>query len=69
MGVVANVVPFTENAIRAYLEACIEFWRGSHVDYAAYYVDAFQSMHCSLFGETCEIAEKRLSEPREVRMI
>jgi len=53
------VVPFTPANVRAYLDATIRYWRlwvGDATDQrgeiAAYYVDAYQSVRISLFGET-----------------
>jgi len=50
-------VPFTEKDIKDYLDGAIRNWRkirdesvvDSHI--APYYVDAFQSVRVSLFGE------------------
>lgn len=52
-----STVPFTEKDVKAYLDDCIVFWRKEKntVDgdpvMAAYYIDAFQSVRVSLFGE------------------
>jgi hypothetical protein len=53
-----STVPFTEKDIKSYLDECIVFWRDKRdnsVDtehtMAVCYVDAFQSMRTSLFGE------------------
>lgn len=58
---VLSTIPFTEEAVRDYLDECITLWRG-HVNgeygedhpyrkIASYYVDAYQSVRISLFGE------------------
>lgn len=53
-----NVVPFTQEDVRKYLDKCIVFWRkkrdggGEDAKMAEYYVDAYQSVRVSLFGET-----------------
>jgi hypothetical protein len=47
--------------IKQYLDQCIEYWRkvkfeepdGDH-PYAYYYIDAYQSMRVSIFGEELE---------------
>ncbi len=50
-------VPFEESKVKEYLDNCIVFWReqresgGEMSAIAVYYVDAFQSMRTSLFGE------------------
>lgn len=60
-------VPFTEEAVKAHLDGCIRFWR-ERIDrdaadedvlrrtlaqsLAQAYLDAFQSVRTSLFGET-----------------
>lgn len=53
------VVPFDRESVRRYLDDGIRHWRGIRalpasdplVDMAPYYVDAFQSVRISLFGE------------------
>ena len=56
-----STVPFTEKDVKAYLDECIIFWRkkgyaasGEPV-MSAHYVDAFQSVRMSLFGELLPI--------------
>ena len=55
-----TVVDFTEIAIKDYLDGCIRHWRNKNdVQYfgpdesfmASCYVDAFQSIRVSIFGE------------------
>lgn len=48
-----NVVSFTPEAVKDYLDRCIRFWR-KHQDekIKVFYIDAFQSVRVSLFGET-----------------
>lgn len=54
-------IPFSRKAVRDYLDECIRFWR-AHIkgergddhpyrQFAHIYVDAYQSMRVSLFGE------------------
>ena len=50
-------IPFTENSVKNYLDECIDFWRknrndGLQTEKAKYYIDCFQSVRSSLFGET-----------------
>ncbi len=55
-----TVVPFEEDKIKAYLDKAIIHWREYYKDalgeqeelIASCYVDAFQSVRISLFGET-----------------
>ena len=50
-------IPFTEKDVKAYLDECIKHWRNirdsesEKKDMAIFYVDAFQSVRTSLFGE------------------
>jgi len=56
-----TTVPFTEKSVKGYLDECIIFWRKERdtlpienepgIRMAEHYVDAFQSMRMSLFGE------------------
>jgi hypothetical protein len=57
-----STVPFTEKDVKAYLDECIVFWRQKRdvnlgadkipeFNMAVCYIDAFQSMRMSLFGE------------------
>lgn len=53
------VVPFERSAVAAYLDDSIRYWRSERLStkperatMAIYYVDAFQSVRVSLFGET-----------------
>lgn len=50
-----ETVPFKQEAIKDYLDQCITFWRKQQKDTsdekAVYYIDAFQSVRTSLFGE------------------
>lgn len=52
-----NVVPFTKEGVKEYLNTCICFWRKSKEPYAKYYVDAFQSVRISIFGKVLEQGE------------
>lgn len=50
----ADVVLFTKSEVKKYLDACIRYSRSSHDkgdEGALYYVDAYQSVRMSLFGE------------------
>lgn len=44
-----------KKSILKYLDGCIAFWRNKrdneNCEYAKYYIDAFQSVRKSLFGE------------------
>jgi len=55
-----ETVEFTQEAVKGYLDMCIHTWRRKRQDatsdddekqMAIYYVDAFQSVRVSLFGE------------------
>lgn len=57
----ASTVPFTESDVKAYLDRGIRAWRIKRDDQkngledrgiAVYYIDAYQSVRTSLFGET-----------------
>lgn len=44
-------LPFEEDAIRDYLDACIRHYRESDDSAAHVYVDAYQSVRTSILGE------------------
>ena len=46
-----DVIPFTREDVKTYLDRCIRRWRSDSRECAMYYVDAFQSVRTSLFGE------------------
>ena len=48
----AQTVPLEREAVREYLDSCIHYWRDDPSPHAQYYIDAFQSVRTSLFGET-----------------
>lgn len=51
----ANTVPFEQSEIKNYLRRCVLHWRVKDAEgdeVAKYYIDAFQSVSMSLFGET-----------------
>lgn len=51
---IKTTVEFTEKEVKKYLDDCIRFWRDKRKEgnkMAMYYVDAFQSVRSSLFGE------------------
>lgn len=53
-----ETVTFTKKAVRKYLDDCIAFWRkkrergGEDTFMNEHYIDAYQSVRISLFGET-----------------
>ena len=48
-----ETIPFTEEDVKNYLDKTIESWRKKKDDETAeYYIDAFQSVRTSLFGDT-----------------
>ena len=56
-----KTIPFKEDAVKAHLDKHIRYWRGEcskDPDYAFYYVDAYQSMRYSLFGERLPLKEQ-----------
>lgn len=63
-----STVQFTEKDVKAYLDECVVFWRKkrdnplikeqSRIRMAEHYVDAFQSVRMSLFGELLSIKEE-----------
>jgi hypothetical protein len=51
----ANTVPFEKSEVKNYLRRCVLHWRVKDAEgdeVAKYYIDAFQSVSMSLFGET-----------------
>jgi hypothetical protein len=52
-----NIIEFTPEAVKAYLDKCILHWmeqKSKHVEIdskSLYYIDAFQSVRVSLFGD------------------
>ena len=48
-------IPFNEKDVKEYLDSRIRYWRKerdvNNSDFAIYYIDAFQSVRTSLFGE------------------
>ncbi len=51
----ANTVPFEKSEVKNYLRRCVLHWRVKDAEgdeIAKYYIDAFQSVSMSLFGET-----------------
>ena len=51
----SEVIRFKKTDVKNYLDACIEYWREQRVlgtqPAAVFYIDAFQSVRISLFGE------------------
>lgn len=62
----SSTIPFTKKAVRDYLDKSITYWRArrdssrSEVDteISTNYVDAFQSVRNSLFGELLPLKQK-----------
>jgi hypothetical protein len=53
-----DTIAFTEEAVTAYLDAAIAAWRKRREEgdgVAVHYVDAFQSVRTSLFGEALDV--------------
>lgn len=58
-----NKIPFTEKDVKAYLDKCINHWRNvknalisrgdeqNDIQMCDHYIDAFQSVRISVFGE------------------
>jgi len=54
-----TTIEFTEEAVKDYLDVCIRHWRGEQKrpttrkkwEMTRHYIDAFQSVRISLFGE------------------
>jgi len=62
-----TVIPLEETSVKAYLDAAISFWRKKNADgieYAIYYVDAFQSVRMSIFGEALPIPENKVGRDK-----
>jgi hypothetical protein len=47
-----DTIPFESKHVKAYLDKAIMFWRESPNEFRVYYIDAFQSVRKTLFGET-----------------
>ena len=67
-----NTVPFEKEEIKGYLDRCIRKWRKIKADkeldsvaMAECYIDAFQSVRISLFGELL----KKNENEKEILMI
>jgi len=63
-----NTVSFEKSEVKNYLRRCVLHWRVKDVEgheIAKYYIDAFQSVHMSLFGETVPPADSSDSPSRE----
>lgn len=67
-----NVVPFEKQAVKDYLDACIRHWREERhkaqrefpEDIIRCYVDAYQSVRMSLFGDCLPLEEMPYPCPR-----
>ena len=52
----SNKIPFTEEAVKEYLATNIRYWRkrkspGDFINHSKYYIDVYQNLYSSLFGE------------------
>ena len=51
--------------IKTYLDNCIRYWRSKrdkeNCEYAIYYIDCFQSVRSSIFGECLPVEEKEVT--------
>ena len=67
----SSTVKFEEDSVRNYLDGCIRYWRGKKKEailqkndeeelIAMCYIDAFQSVRSSLFGETLPLGADRI---------
>lgn len=48
------ILPFEKKAVMNYIDECIIYWRAERKNgdsMAQYYIDAFQSVRTSMFGE------------------
>jgi hypothetical protein len=54
----SDTVNFTQKEVKKYLDDMIKYWRNKrdneNCNYAKYYIDAFQSVKMSIFGEISE---------------
>jgi len=51
---VSKILPFEKEDVKTYLDDCIKYWRlreSKGITIAQYYIDAYQSVRVSLFGE------------------
>ena len=55
---ISNTVPFTKEDILKHIDECITFWRKDKRNFAEFYVDAYQSMRMSIFGELLPLPEE-----------
>ena len=56
----SDTVQFTVTEIKRYLDECIQYWRSEQAlgrEHAQYYIDAYQSVGRSLFGELSPIGK------------
>lgn len=52
-----KITDFEKDAVKDYLDTNIRYWRAEReysIDPAKYYIDAYQSVRMSLFGELLE---------------
>jgi len=53
-----RTLPFEEDAVRQYLDERIRHWRKQSPEFAFYYIDAYQSIRETLFGEQLPMEEE-----------
>jgi len=61
-------VPFEKPVVMEYIDNCIRFWRKKREtedDMAAIYVDAYQSIRMSLFGEFLDGDEEKVERKED----
>ena len=57
-----ETIPFTKEDVKEYLDKSITFWRDLRKDgdeIAIYYIDAYQSVRSSIFGELLPKEDRR----------
>lgn len=61
----SNIVPFTEEGVKNYLDNVITHWRRCDAtdEMRSHYLDAYQSVRISLFGELLPQEETTPGEP------
>lgn len=45
------IIEFQKDIVKAYIDEKIEYWRKNRSDYAHHYINAYQNIRMSLFGE------------------
>jgi len=54
-----KIVAFEPEAVKTYLDQCIQFWRKVDYPFARSYINAFQSVRLSLFGKELDMGENK----------